>query len=157
MSVKQYVRLSEEQQNQLRRYLLREPTVLSPGLSIDEFPREFDIYVYEADADSPVKTYCNEIIDSGRFFRIVQFSQKLFAALYFDHDRYGIFGTPKIVESFRLSDMNLTKAQYEEFLSDLETVIHSIDPKVQIEWDGMEFTASSPVVLTGGLQITRTT
>lgn len=149
MSDKQYVRLSQEQQNQIRRYLLQKPMNLSPGLSVAEFPREFDIYVYEADTGSPVRTYYSEIIDSGRFFRIVQFSQKVFAALYFDHDRYGIFGTPKTVESFSLSDMKLSKTQYEECLSDLATVVHSIDPNVQIEWDGREFMAASPVVVTG--------
>jgi len=90
--------------------------------------------------------YANEPIISGRFFRVVQFSQKVSGALYFDHDRFGIFGVPKTVQSFRLSDLRLSKDQYEEFLSDLSKVIHSIDPNVKIEWDGIEFMAAGPVV-----------
>ncbi len=149
MNEKQYTRLSTEQREQVRVHLLGKPSNLGQGFSPAEFSRQFDVYVYEADPDpryTPVKTYANEPITSGRFLRVVQFSQVILGALYFDHDRNGIFGVPKTVESFRLADFSLTKAQYEEFLSDLSEIIHSIDPDVQIEWDGMEFVSAGPLV-----------
>ena len=154
MNTEPYHRLTDAQKAQIRLFLLRPPSKLAQAVSATEFPREFDLHVYTAEPHpryAPVKTYQNEPILSGRFFRIAHFSQPIFAALYFDHDRNGIFGQPRTVQSFRLSDFSLTKAEYDEFLSDLTDVIHSIDPSVQIEWDGMEFMASGPLVNTGTL------
>ena len=150
MNEKQYTRLASKQKEQVHSHLLGKPTALSQGFSLADFSREFDIYVYEADPNPRyqlVKTYLDEPITSGRFFRIVKFSHKVLGSLFFNHDRYGVFGEPKTVPSFRLADLKLSKAQYEEFLSDLSEIIHSIDPRVKIEWDGMEFLSAGPVVI----------
>ena len=149
MNEKQYNRLSVEQKERIRLYLLGEPRTLKPGLSPAEFPRQFDVYVYEFDPNPPhvpVKTYAGVEITSGRFFRIVNFSHQVLGSAYFNHDRYGIFGPPKTVSSLRLSNLKLTKTQYEEFLSDLADIIHSIDPDVQIEWDGISFSRTGPLI-----------
>ena len=149
MNEKQYTGLSVDQKDWIRLYLLSKPQSLKSGFSTAEFPRQFDVYVYKFDPNPPhvpVKTYAGVEITSGRFFRIVNFSHEVLGALYFNHDRYGIFGPPKTVPSLRLSDLKLTKTQYEEFLSDLADIIHSIDPDVQIEWDGMSFIRTGPSV-----------
>jgi len=144
----QYTRLTQDQLAQIKSHLSARPVSLSKSYSGPEILRELDVYVYDADPQSPVKTYDNQKISEGRFFRIVQFSNKVLAALYFHHDRYGIFGVPKTVQAFRLADLEMTEAQYRELLSDLSRVIHSLDPDVQIEWDGMEYSDTGPLVRT---------
>lgn len=47
MNQKQYIRLSVDQKESIRLYLLGKSRALNPGFSPAEFPREFDIYVYE--------------------------------------------------------------------------------------------------------------
>src|SRR5271157_2235667 len=150
MNTKQYCRLTNDQKNQIHTYFLRPPTNLAAGVSSLEFPREFDVYVYAVNPRfEPVKTYDGKPITSGRFFRIVQFSNKVLAALYFDHDRDGIFGQPKTVLSFSLADFSLTKLEYGEILTDLSEAIHSVDSAIHIEWEGMEFVDTGPGVRTG--------
>jgi len=148
--MKEYTRLTEEQTSKIKTYLLKKPSALLPNLDPIDFPRELDLYVYDADPSNwnPVKTFDNLPITQGKFFRIVQFSNKVLAAIYFDHDRYGILGEIKTVDILRLSDFRLKLTEYKEFLDGIAAIVHSIEPNLQIEWDGMEYTNSGPIVIT---------
>jgi hypothetical protein len=147
--MKKYTRLTNEQKSKIREFLLGKPIELALTFDPVDFPREIDIYVYYADANdrNPIKTFDNEPIIEGKFFRIVQFSNKVLASLYFGHDRYGILGEIKTVESVNLSNLNLKLEEYKEFLDDISSIVLSIEPDLQIEWDGMEYMASGPILI----------
>lgn len=146
MENKQFFRLTGDQIDHISKFLQGKPVSLAKGFSDPAIVREFDVFVYEAAADSPVKTYEGKAITSGRFFRIVRFSHTILGAMCFGHDKYGVFGPPRTVSVVPLTEFIISKQEYEEFLSDLSGIVHSIDSSVQIEWSGMDFTQFGPII-----------
>lgn len=144
--MKKHQKLNDKQKHDIKVFLNGPPVSLSHEFKAEDFHRELDVFVYDADIKDTWSLYTldNNFIKLGKFFRIVEFSNIIFAALYCDHDKYGVFGQPKYTDKVNFEEIEITSNEYTEFLKDLSQIVISIESDMQIEFNKVKFLTTGP-------------
>ena len=138
--------LTESQSENIRVFLSGSPMALSSSFNRHEFPRELDVYIYDAEPGYPVTDWDDKSITSGRFFDLVTFTNMVLAALIIGHDRYGIFGKKKVLSQVDPRDIRLTKDEYDRFIEEIKAIILSMEPDLQFRFNKKMFLLYGPTV-----------
>lgn len=140
--------LSKMQKEAIRNHLSTPPVALKEGLDPEDFPREIDTYIYDAsEFQNPVYDWDNNYIRKGRFFDLVAFSNKLLFALYLGHDRYGMLGEIKILETVNPNDVQLKRATYDKLLDEIRAIVLEIEPGIPFSCNKFALMNQGPVVI----------
>ena len=135
------------QKDAIEKFLSGPPRSLGAGYDASAFLNELEVDVYDVVPGNPVKGFDDEIIDRGRFYRLTQFAIQVLAAAKLHHDRYGIFGEPRVQSAVDMNRVSLTKNEWDSVILELKAIILGIAPDMQFQFDPMEFLNHGPIII----------
>lgn len=138
---------TSSQKDAIKEFLSGPPRSLSAGYDSSAFANELEVDVYSVVPGNPVKGFDDEVIDRGRFYRLTHFAIQVLAAVKLQHDRYGIFGEPRVRSTVDMNRVSLTKNEWDSEILELKGIILGIAPDMQFQFDPMEFLNHGPIIV----------
>lgn len=88
----------------------------------------------------------DERIEKGKFLDLTSLALRLLGAILLGHDRYGVFGPPKVLDAVNPNDLCIAQTDWDDFLSEMKKIIFDIEPDIQFRKDEMLLLQQGPRV-----------